>query len=200
MAWWYVFLLAAAGGVAYAIWNFRKTTAARKAASVARFEKMFKGSAQPAVDPQPAAPSGDSASVSPAPTKAPATPPAASLKATERFLGQAESLLYYLLKAGLPDREVFAGVGFKFNDFIQSIHRVQRFGQTQPVRVDIVHTEAEREVLATLKEKWARHDEMQAKMAEIIRTYGLSQLAMQDTLARTIGFLVRVSAITRTLP
>lgn len=89
-------------------------------------------------------------------------------------------------------REVFAGVGFKFNDFIQSIHRVQRFGQTEDVRIDIVHTEAEREVLATLKEKWAQHDEMQARMAEIIRTYGLNHLAMQDTLARAIGVQRRV--------
>ncbi len=84
-------------------------------------------------------------------------------------------------------REVFAGIGFKFNDFIQSIHRVHRFGQTERVRIDIVHTESEREVLATLKTKWDQHNEMQAKMAEIIRTYGLSHLAMQDTLARTIG-------------
>jgi DNA modification methylase len=84
-------------------------------------------------------------------------------------------------------REIFAGIGFKFNDFIQAIHRVQRFGQGQPVRVDIVHTESEREVLSTLKTKWDQHNEMQAKMSDIIRTYGLSQLAMQDTLARTIG-------------
>jgi hypothetical protein len=28
----------------------------------------------------------------------------------ERFLGKAESLLYYLLKSGLPDAEIFAGV------------------------------------------------------------------------------------------
>lgn len=89
-------------------------------------------------------------------------------------------------------REVFAGVGFKFNDFIQAIHRVHRFGQAERVRIDIVHTEAEREVLATLKEKWAQHNEMQAMMSEIIRTYGLTQLAMQDTLARTIGVQRRV--------
>jgi DNA modification methylase len=84
-------------------------------------------------------------------------------------------------------REIFAGIGFKFNDFIQAIHRVQRFGQSHPVRVDIVHTESEREVLATLKTKWDQHNEMQSKMAEIIRTYGLNHLSMQDTLARTIG-------------
>lgn len=84
-------------------------------------------------------------------------------------------------------REIFAGIGFKFNDFIQAIHRVQRFQQSQPVIIDIIHTEVERAVLAELKAKWARHDEMQAKMGEIIRTYGLDHLSMQDSLARTIG-------------
>ncbi|CAA2106081.1 DNA methyltransferase [Variovorax paradoxus] len=84
-------------------------------------------------------------------------------------------------------REVFAGIGFKFNDFIQSIHRVHRFGQAHRVRIDIVHTEAEREVLRTLQAKWAQHEEMGQKMTDIIRKFGLSQLAMQDALARTIG-------------
>lgn len=84
-------------------------------------------------------------------------------------------------------REIFAGVGFKFNDFIQAVHRTHRFGQKHPVRIDIIHTESEAEVVRTLKEKWARHDEMQVKMTEIIRTYGLHQLAMQETLARSIG-------------
>jgi DNA modification methylase len=84
-------------------------------------------------------------------------------------------------------REIFAGVGFKFNDFIQAVHRTHRFGQQHPVRIDIIHTESEAEVVRTLKEKWARHDEMQVKMTEIIRTYGLHQLAMQETLARSIG-------------
>jgi len=84
-------------------------------------------------------------------------------------------------------REIFSGIGFKFNDFIQSIHRVHRFGQTKPVRIDIVHTEAEREVLRTLQTKWDQHNEMGKKMTEIIRKYGLNQLAMQEVLARSIG-------------
>lgn len=84
-------------------------------------------------------------------------------------------------------RAIFAGIGFKFNDFIQAIHRIQRFQQTHPVRIDIIHTEVERAVLAELQEKWRRHDEMQEKMGEIIRAYGLDQLSMQDSLARTIG-------------
>ncbi|WP_250501936.1 DNA methyltransferase [Caballeronia sp. AZ7_KS35] len=84
-------------------------------------------------------------------------------------------------------REIFAGIGFKFNDFIQAIHRVQRFQQPHRVRIDIVYSEAEREVLRTLQQKWAQHEEMVQKMTEIIRKYGLNQLAMQDTLARSIG-------------
>jgi len=84
-------------------------------------------------------------------------------------------------------RAIFAGIGFKFNDFIQAIHRIQRFQQTRPVVIDIIHTEVERAVLAELQEKWRRHDEMQEKMGEIIRSYGLDQLSMQDSLARTIG-------------
>lgn len=89
-------------------------------------------------------------------------------------------------------REIFAGVGFKFNDFIQAVHRTYRFGQTERVRIDVIHTEAEREVVATLQAKWRRHDEQQERMAELVRTYGLDQLAMQDTLARTIGVQRRV--------
>jgi DNA modification methylase len=84
-------------------------------------------------------------------------------------------------------RAVYAGIGFKFNDFIQSLHRIQRFQQTQPVEVWIVHAESEREVLATLLAKWKRHEEMVEKMSEIIREYGLSEAAMADVLTRSIG-------------
>lgn len=89
-------------------------------------------------------------------------------------------------------REIFSGVGYKFNDFIQAIHRTLRFGQTHQVRIDIIHTEAEREIKAELMAKWKRHDEQQRRMAELVRQYGLDQLSMQDTLARTIGVERRV--------
>jgi hypothetical protein len=47
-------------------------------------------------------------------------------------------------------RAIFVGVGFKFNDFIQAIHRIQRFQQPHPVRIDIIYAESEREVVRTL--------------------------------------------------
>jgi len=106
----YLFLLAVAGGIVFAIWNYRRKAAASKAASEARFEQMFNGRTQTAASPQPSSPAAAPASESSAPAKAPAAAPATPPAATQRLLGQAELLLYYLLKAGLPDFEVFAGV------------------------------------------------------------------------------------------
>ncbi|MYM81107.1 DNA methylase N-4 [Duganella sp. FT50W] len=82
---------------------------------------------------------------------------------------------------------IFAGIGFKFADFIQAVHRIYRFGQAGTCSVHLIHTEVERAVLATLMEKWRLHDGAVAMMGEIIREYGLDQLQMQDSLARTIG-------------
>lgn len=84
-------------------------------------------------------------------------------------------------------RAVYVGIGFKFNDFIQSIHRIQRFQQTRTVEVWIVYAESEREVLASLQAKWGRHKELVNKMSEIIREFGLSHAAMAQVLQRSIG-------------
>lgn len=84
-------------------------------------------------------------------------------------------------------RAVFAGVGFKFNDFIQAIHRIQRFGQPGAVEIDIVYAETEREVRRDLEAKWARDQELRVIMSEIIRKYGLDHRAMLDELSRACG-------------
>lgn len=83
---------------------------------------------------------------------------------------------------------VFLGIGFKFNDFIQAVHRLRRFGQqAASVRLDLIYTEAEREVRRSLERKWRQHEEMVAKMVEIIREYGLSEIAMLQALQRSMG-------------
>ncbi len=84
-------------------------------------------------------------------------------------------------------REIFAGIGFKFNDFVQAVHRCHRFQQKHKVRIDVIYSEAERDVLRTLLAKWKNHDGMVQKMSEIIKEYGLNQLAMQEVLSRSIG-------------
>lgn len=82
---------------------------------------------------------------------------------------------------------IFLGIGFKFNDFIQAVHRIQRFLQTKTVRIDIIYTSAEREVKRQLERKWQQHNLMVDKMTEIMKEFGLSQAAMAHTLTRVLG-------------
>lgn len=84
-------------------------------------------------------------------------------------------------------RAVFLGIGFKFNDFIQAVHRIHRFLQTERVRIDLIYTEAEREIRRTLERKWAQHVEMVNRMTELIREYGLAKAAMAESLTRSLG-------------
>jgi hypothetical protein len=82
---------------------------------------------------------------------------------------------------------IFLGIGFKFNDFIQAIHRLQRFQQPHQVRIDLIYTEAEREVRRELERKWAQHVEQVEIMTKIIREFGLAQASMALALHRQIG-------------
>ncbi|MCW5722044.1 MAG: DNA methylase N-4 [Devosia sp.] len=84
-------------------------------------------------------------------------------------------------------RAVFLGIGFKFNDFIQAVHRIYRFLQRHRVRIDLIYTEAERPVRDSLEAKWRRHNQQVAIMTEIIREYGLTSAAMAQSLTRAMG-------------
>lgn len=84
-------------------------------------------------------------------------------------------------------REIFVGVGYKFADFIQSIHRVQRFQQTERVRIDIIYADAEESVVRTLKRKWRQHEELTERMADIIKEYGLADAAIAEALRTKMG-------------
>lgn len=90
-------------------------------------------------------------------------------------------------------RAIFTGIGYKFNDFIQAIHRVHRFLQNQPVRIDIIYTESEKAVLNTLIEKWRQHNELVDNMTKIIKEYGLATTCAVDKLARQIGIERKVA-------
>ena len=84
-------------------------------------------------------------------------------------------------------RAIFTGIGFKFNDFIQAVHRIHRFLQDEPVCIDIIHSQAERHVVDTLRSKWAKHEELTDSMADIIREHGLDQQAINEALTRSMG-------------
>ena len=84
-------------------------------------------------------------------------------------------------------RAIFIGIDYKFNDFIQAIHRIYRFLQTEQVVIDIIYTEAEQKIYDDLMEKWQKYDELTEKMQQIVKKYGLSGTSQVTKLARSIG-------------
>lgn len=84
-------------------------------------------------------------------------------------------------------KEIFIGLDYKFNDFIQSIHRVHRFQQKEQVEIHIIHTDNERSILAALLSKWERHKELMNEMETIIMERGLNDLKLAEVLERSIG-------------
>lgn len=61
-------------------------------------------------------------------------------------------------------RAVFLGIDYKFNDFIQAIHRIYRFLQQEQVIIDVIYTEDEENIKTALLEKWKNHDHLVRKM------------------------------------
>lgn len=84
-------------------------------------------------------------------------------------------------------KAIFLGIGYKFNDFIQAIHQIYRFLQTERVEIHIIYAESEKAVLERLQEKWERDKEQRAVMADIIKQYGLSHEALNSEITRSLG-------------
>jgi len=103
------------------------------------------------------------------------------LAAKPQMFGAGANFQYHCHKA------IYVGVGFKFRDFIQSLHRLQRYGQAHAVDVHIIHTDAEDHVVSVLMNKWKQHDEMVAIMRSIIKEYGLTNESLSSALRRTLG-------------
>lgn len=82
---------------------------------------------------------------------------------------------------------IFLGVNYSFDDFIQAIHRLQRFGQEREVTIHIIFAESEESIVTSLKQKWREHDRLVAEMRRIMREYGLSREAIKGSLRRAIG-------------
>ena len=84
-------------------------------------------------------------------------------------------------------REIFLGIDYEFNDFIQAVHRCYRFLQNKPVIIDIIYMENERQIKETLLRKWKDHNHMVKKMIEIVKKYGLSSAKKEEKMKRKIG-------------
>jgi hypothetical protein len=84
-------------------------------------------------------------------------------------------------------KAIFLGIGYKFNDFIQAIHRIHRFLQEREVEIHIIYAESEQLILESLLEKWERDTRQKEAMSEIIKKYGLSHEALNRELTRAMG-------------
>ena len=84
-------------------------------------------------------------------------------------------------------RAIFVGIDYEFNDFIQAVHRVYRFLQTEKVVIDLIYTEAEDPIYRVLMQKWQQHLHLQEKLRQIVREYGLGDQLAAIRMARSIG-------------
>lgn len=84
-------------------------------------------------------------------------------------------------------REIFLGIDYEFNDFIQAVHRCYRFLQQNPVVIDIIYMENERQIKEALLGKWNNHNHMVQKMIEIVKKYGLNDSNKTERLRRKMG-------------
>lgn len=84
-------------------------------------------------------------------------------------------------------RAIFLGIDYEFNDFIQAVHRIYRFLQTEKVIIDIIYMENERQIKEAILKKWINHDYMVDKMIAIVKKYGLSTTNKTKRLKRKMG-------------
>jgi len=82
---------------------------------------------------------------------------------------------------------IFLGIDYGFNDFIQALHRIQRFGQDEPVDAHIIYADSEQNIRRVLEEKWEKHERLSSQMTTIIRKHGLSDASKNADMRRKIG-------------
>jgi len=81
---------------------------------------------------------------------------------------------------------IFVGIDYKFNDFIQAVHRQYRFGQKNQVNCHVIYTDNEYEILKKLKEKWTNHLELNRQMISLVKTNGLNSDLVRAQMERQI--------------
>jgi len=102
--------------------------------------------------------------------------------------GQGCNFQYHCHKA------IFIGIDYRFNDFIQAVHRVFRFLQDKKVEIHIIYMESESEIMKKLLEKWKQHEKLVKQMTDIIKENGLGTIDVEKKLKRFIQFDTKTEA------
>jgi hypothetical protein len=74
------------------------------------------------------------------------------------------------------NRMVFVGLSDSWEQYHQAVRRCWRFGQENPVHVDIVVADTEGAVLENIRRKQKQNDEMQKEMVAIMRDYTVAEI------------------------
>ncbi|MGN7968992.1 DNA methyltransferase [Microbacterium sp. 22296] len=82
---------------------------------------------------------------------------------------------------------VFVGITHKYEQVVQAVHRIHRFGQMQECDVHLIYAETESEVRAVLETKWAEDERLTDTMSDVLREFGLSASAISAELTRAMG-------------
>jgi hypothetical protein len=84
-------------------------------------------------------------------------------------------------------RAIYLSVDWKFQDFIQSIHRIYRFRQKFKVYITILFTRLEEKIVNELKRRWKQHIKMLTIQSDLIKEFGLNHGQRSGDLQRSIG-------------
>jgi len=75
---------------------------------------------------------------------------------------------------------IFAGLGFSFEMYYQSIRRCWRFGQTKPVNVHVILAESESAINSAVARKESDFDAMRCGMSEAMRDATLDAFGLRE--------------------
>lgn len=81
---------------------------------------------------------------------------------------------------------IYFGITYKFQDFIQGLHRIFRYGQEWACNAHIIYTDNEYEVLKALYKKWDNHKRLQLNMIELVKEYGLNKQIIKQQMERQL--------------
>ena len=173
---WLMLLVVPVGAIAYIFWAYQKKIAQKNAASNERFQQLFGADPQTSTTPAEASAGG---SMGRAVSASPLVPQdAAAYSSKERLLNPPETLLYYVLKAGLPDHEIFAHVNLaavvEVAQTLRGYEREQQQRRLARYRVDFVVCDKNTNVVAVAEFEAA--DESAAFKTACLKTAGIRHI------------------------
>ena len=74
----------------------------------------------------------------------------------------------------------FVSTNYKWEEWYQAIGRTHRYGQERPVKVNMIYSETEQNIIRTLERKGEQHDKMKFAISRELRKSGLQLLRRKE--------------------